>query len=121
MIGHNITLAIRNLKKCWIQTLVSIMGLVLGFVCFAFSMVWARYELSYDSFHRGADRMYLLYKGVDLGTPNVYSYDGKQLFISFKIEDLYKYISEIEDASALRYSGYSLKKKPEIRLYTMKV
>lgn len=111
MIGHNITLAIRNLKKCWIQTLVSIMGLVLGFVCFAFSMVWARYELSYDSFHRGADRMYLLYKGVDLGIPNVYSYDGKQLFISFKIEDLYKYISEIEDASAFRYSGYSLKKE----------
>jgi hypothetical protein len=40
------------------QTLVSIVGLAVGFVCFAMATLWIRYEMSYDSFHANADRMY---------------------------------------------------------------
>jgi hypothetical protein len=43
------------------QTLVSVAGLAVGFVCFAMATLWIRYEMSYDSFHRNADRIYCVY------------------------------------------------------------
>jgi hypothetical protein len=42
------------------QTLVSVAGLAVGFVCFAMSALWIRYEMTYDSFHKNADRMYCI-------------------------------------------------------------
>ena len=58
MIIHYLKVAIRNLLKYKTQTFVSILGLAVGFVCFALSAYWIRYEMNYDSFHRDADRIY---------------------------------------------------------------
>lgn len=60
MIVHYLKVAFRSLMKYKMQTAVSIVGLAVGFVCFAFSMIWIRYELTYDSFHPGAERMYVI-------------------------------------------------------------
>ncbi|MCD8261158.1 MAG: ABC transporter permease [Bacteroides sp.] len=60
MICHSIKIAFRNLKKYRIQTLLSVIGLAVGFVCFVLSVIWVRYEMSYNTFHRDADRMFLL-------------------------------------------------------------
>ena len=60
MIAHYLKVALRSLMKYKMQTAVSIVGLAVGFVCFAFSMIWIRYELTYDSFHPGAERIYLV-------------------------------------------------------------
>ena len=60
MILHYLKSAVRSLMKYKVQTVASMVGLTLGFVCFALSAVWVRYEQTFDSFHRGADRMYLL-------------------------------------------------------------
>lgn len=60
MIIHYLKVAFRNLVKYKAQSLVSIIGLAVGFACFALSVLWIRYEMTYDTFHRGADRMYMV-------------------------------------------------------------
>lgn len=68
MILHYLKVAVRSLMKYKMQTAISIVGLAVGFVCLAFSMIWIRYELTYDDFHRGAERLYVPYQtsGLDL-------------------------------------------------------
>jgi len=58
MLYHYIKIAFRNLRKYKTQNIISIIGLAVGFVCFAFSALWIRYEMSYDNFHPKADRIY---------------------------------------------------------------
>lgn len=60
MLRHYIKLAIRNLIKYKSQSVISIIGLAIGFTCFALSTLWIRYEQTYDTFHDGADRIYLV-------------------------------------------------------------
>ena len=68
MILHYLKVAVRSLMKYKMQTAISVVGLAVGFVCLAFSMIWIRYELTYDDFHRGAERLYVPYQtsGLDL-------------------------------------------------------
>ena len=54
MIKHYLKVAFRNLMKYKTQSLVSIIGLAVGFTCFALSVLWIRYEMTYDTFHNGA-------------------------------------------------------------------
>ena len=60
MILHYLKIAFRNLWKYKLQSLISIIGLAVGFVCFAVSLLWIHYERSYDDFHDGAERMYIV-------------------------------------------------------------
>lgn len=60
MFKHYTIIASRNLLKYKSQSIISIIGLAVGFTCFALSTLWIRYELTYDNFHEGADRMYLV-------------------------------------------------------------
>jgi hypothetical protein len=58
MIAHYLTVAFRNLWKYKNQTLISVVGLAVGFTCFAMAMLWIRYEMTFDSFHKNSDRIY---------------------------------------------------------------
>lgn len=60
MITHYIKVAFRNLLKYKAQTIISVLGLAVGFTCFALSTLWIRYEMTYDSFHEGAERIYFV-------------------------------------------------------------
>lgn len=51
MIYHYLKIAFRNLIKYKTQSIVSIVGLAIGFTCFALSVLWIRYEMTYDDFH----------------------------------------------------------------------
>lgn len=48
MITHYLKVAFRNLVKYKTQTLISIIGLSVGFTCFALSVLWIRYEMTYE-------------------------------------------------------------------------
>ncbi len=61
MLQHYLKIAIRNLLKYKTQSFISIIGLAIGFTCFALSAMWIRYEMTYDNYHKDADRLYLLY------------------------------------------------------------
>jgi hypothetical protein len=58
MIQHYLKVAFRNMWKYKSQTFISVAGLAVGFACFAIAMLWIRYEMTYDSFHKNADRIY---------------------------------------------------------------
>ncbi len=60
MLLHYVKVALRNLIKFKTQTILSIVGLAIGFACFALSVTWIRYEKSFDTFHPNGDRIYSL-------------------------------------------------------------
>lgn len=62
MLQHYLKIGFRNLLKYKIQTIVSTIGLAVGFTCFALANLWIHYEVSYDSNLEGADRFYILYQ-----------------------------------------------------------
>ena len=72
MITHYLKVAVRNLLKYKTQTIISILGLAVGFVCFALSAFWIRYEMTYDAFHEDADRIYLVITDDEL-SPGKYA------------------------------------------------
>ena len=59
---HYLIIAFRNMRKYKNQTLISVIGLATGFTCFAFAMLWIRYEMSFDNFHKNAKQMYVIYR-----------------------------------------------------------
>ena len=71
MLKHYLKIAFRNLWKYKTQSLISIIGLAIGFTCFALSMLWIRYERTYDNFHEGADRLYLVRNESDTDNSGV--------------------------------------------------
>ncbi|MDR0976426.1 MAG: ABC transporter permease, partial [Prevotellaceae bacterium] len=72
MIAHYLTLALRNLWKYRTQSIISVAGLAVGFVCFALANLWIHYEMTFDADRAGIDRTYLLYnkpmEGMSYGT-----------------------------------------------------
>ena len=56
---HYLTMALSQLTKYKLQTLLSLIGLAVGFTCFALSYLWWRYETTYDAFHPEAENLYL--------------------------------------------------------------
>ena len=60
MIRHYITIASRNFIKYKLQTLISVIGLAIGLVCFTYGMKWLEYETSYDGFYPKSEQMYTL-------------------------------------------------------------
>ncbi|MDR2039146.1 MAG: ABC transporter permease [Bacteroidales bacterium] len=61
MFSHYLKVAFRNLWKFRIQSIISIIGLAVGFTCFALATLWIRYEMTYDTGHPDSDRIYQVY------------------------------------------------------------
>jgi ABC-type multidrug transport system fused ATPase/permease subunit len=75
MLKHYLKVAFRNLWKYKSQTLISVIGLAVGFTCFAMAILWIRYEMTYDSFHKNVEWIYCVSK-PDVFTPNRVSRGG---------------------------------------------
>jgi len=60
MFKNYLKTALRNLIKNKVYSLITVSGLVIGMTCFIIISLFIRYELSYDSFHRKAGRIYRL-------------------------------------------------------------
>jgi len=58
MILHYFKIAWRNLLKYKTQSIISVLGLAIGFTAFAFTISWIRYENSYDKHNPYADQIY---------------------------------------------------------------
>lgn len=54
----NLLQAVRSMRKHGWQTLLSLLGLVVGLACFTFSANWLWYETHYDSFRPDSDKLY---------------------------------------------------------------
>jgi hypothetical protein len=106
MIIHYLTVAIRNLRKYKSQTLISVIGLAVGFTCFVLAMLWIRYETSFDNFHKNADRIYCLLK------PNTFKQTGYNISAPYPLAAYLKEtFPEISNAVAFRPgpTGYKVR------------
>lgn len=77
MFEHYLTLALRNIRKFGLQSLVSIIGLAAGFVALALALLWMRYENTYDAMLPDVERLYV----VGTTTPDgILPHSSSQLF-----------------------------------------
>lgn len=60
MIKNYLTTSFRNLRRNWNFTLINITGLTMSLACCLLIFFTVRYELSFDSHHKNADRVYRL-------------------------------------------------------------
>ena len=58
MFKNHITVAIRTLLRHKVYSFVNISGLAVGIACCMLIMLFVQDELSYDKFHKNADRIY---------------------------------------------------------------
>lgn len=117
MILHYLKMALRSLLKYKTQNIISIAGIAIGFVCFAFSMIWIKYEMSYDGFHRGADRMYVLY-----GDGSVVGFKNLSYSMSYPMaRDMMNLFPEIEEASSFMQGAIFIGKNAEEKIEVQEV
>lgn len=112
MINHYLKVALRNLLKYKVQTVISIIGLAVGFICFSLSMLWMRYEGSFDDFHSKADR---IYRVQYIDTTHT---DGFTTSTPFPLGQMLKGIfPEIEEATTTQYDGIIMNTPSGINLF----
>lgn len=58
MLKSYLTTALRHLLKSKLYSTLNVIGLSVGLACFTLIGLWVKYELTYDSFHKNADRIY---------------------------------------------------------------
>jgi putative ABC transport system permease protein len=58
MIKHNLKTQIRNLTRNKIPSFINISGLIIGFTCFIFILMYIRFELSYDRYQPDSERIF---------------------------------------------------------------
>jgi len=85
MIRNYIISAFRNLIHNRLHSMISILSLCIGFVCFILIFLWVRDELSYDMFHENRNELYQLTIRHESGAldPN------SPYFLSYKMAELY--------------------------------
>ena len=76
------------------QTVISIIGLAVGFTCFSLATLWIRYETTYDSFHKDAKNLYVptmpdpYENGLTFNVPNQALDNVKEIFP--EVKELYE-------------------------------
>ncbi|MEI9908412.1 MAG: ABC transporter permease [Bacteroidota bacterium] len=65
MIKHYFKIALRNLGRQKILTLINILGLSIGLACFTLFLLYAVNEFSFDRFHKNGDNIYRVYRWSD--------------------------------------------------------
>src|SRR4051794_39551270 len=74
MLRNYLKIAFRNLWRHRVFSLINIMGLTVGMTACFLIFLYIRFELSYDSFHSKADRIYRIV--ADIKTPTEVLHPG---------------------------------------------
>src|SRR5690606_19178108 len=101
MIRHYLKIAWRNLLKYKTQSVITVVGLAIGFTAFTFTMSWIRFERGYDKDIENADRIYrvLLKDSTSVGGIQPYTPNAMTAYL----KGLYP---EIEEATGISiYKG----------------
>ena len=68
MLFNYLVLALRNLRKQRSYAIINTLGLSIGLASAFFILLYVRHELTYDSYHSDADKLYRI--GYHLNFPN---------------------------------------------------
>lgn len=96
MIIHYLKIAWRNILKYKTQSVISIVGVAIGFTAFVFTISWIRYENGYDKHNPDADRIYRVFLKDSTKVGGIQRYSPK-VFAPY-LKDNYP---EIESATAV--------------------
>lgn len=72
MIKNYLKIALRNLRKNKIFSVINVLGLATGLACFLLIALYVMDELSYDRFFPNAHRIYRINSDIKLGTTNLH-------------------------------------------------
>jgi len=67
MLKNYLTVAFRNILRHKVYSIINIAGLSIGMACTILILLWVQYELSYDRYHKNADRIFRLAVDIDFG------------------------------------------------------
>ncbi|MBO4443905.1 MAG: ABC transporter permease [Bacteroidaceae bacterium] len=60
LLAHYLKVALRSLQRYRLQSIISIVGLAVGFVCLSLSALWIRYDNNYNTFVPGYKDIYAI-------------------------------------------------------------
>ena len=114
MLKNYFNVALRNLFKHKFYSLINILGLSIGLTCFLMISLYVVDELSYDSFHSDADRIYRMdFSGVINGSEFITALASAPAGPTMPTE-----FPEVEDATRIRGSGnWTIRRKDETNAY----
>jgi putative ABC transport system permease protein len=69
MIRNYLTVALRNLRKNKVHSLINVTGLAIGMACAILILLWVRDEIGYDRFHVNAGRILRVYRDETATAP----------------------------------------------------
>ncbi|MFC0875266.1 ABC transporter permease [Saccharicrinis sp. FJH2] len=67
MFKNEFIITIRSLWKYKRYSLINILGLAIGLACFLIISMWVQDELSFDTFHKNADQIYIVFRKDNKG------------------------------------------------------
>ena len=108
MLSHYVKVSFRELLKYRTQSIVSIIGLAVGFTAFILGGYWLWWETHFDNFHPEADRLYCLTTEGLVKRANGTQSDLDQLHINDR-EELFKLLPEIEASCSFNHLSFTLK------------
>src|ERR1700755_2857470 len=62
MLKNYLLVALRNLRRNRVFSLINILGLALGIACSLLILLWVKDETGMDNYHANADRLYNLFE-----------------------------------------------------------
>ena len=65
MLWNYLKIALRNIKKHKVFSIVNITGLAVGMACCILILLWVKDEMSYDRFHRDSNSLYRTVMNVE--------------------------------------------------------
>jgi putative ABC transport system permease protein len=68
MFWNNVKTAFRNIIRYRVYSIINLAGLAIGLACFILISLWIYDELSYDRFHKNAERLFLIAQTRELAT-----------------------------------------------------
>jgi putative ABC transport system permease protein len=67
MFSNYFKIAIRNILRHKVYSIINIAGLSVGMVCTILILLWVQYELSFDRYHENADRIFRVASYIEIG------------------------------------------------------
>ena len=67
MFKNYLIVAVRNIRRHKVHSIINIAGLSVGMACTILILLWVQHELSFDRYHEKAERIYRLGMDLDIG------------------------------------------------------
>ncbi len=87
MIGNYLTIAWRNMLRNKTTTAINLVGLTIGMAASLFIFMWVRNELSYDSYHHDADRIYRIKSYLSVGNGNTWAWEASPYVLGEAVKE----------------------------------